>query len=52
MKYILLFSFLTGGIAQSYDWDDEKKKGGGRGHEKVENMIGWGVTDELDFFTE
>ena len=28
MKYILLFSFLTGGIAQSYDWDNEKKNEG------------------------
>ena len=23
MKYILLFGFLTGAIAQSYDWDNE-----------------------------
>ena len=48
MKYILLFSFLTGGAAQSYDWDDEKKIRGRRSAEKMENMIVWRLTDELD----
>ena len=48
MKYILLFSFLTVGAAQSYDWDDEKKIRGRRSAEKMENMIVWRLTDELD----
>ena len=48
MKYILLFSFLTGGIAQSYDWDDEKKIRERRSPKKMENMIVWRLTDELD----
>ena len=48
MKYIILFSFLTGGIAQSYDWNDEKLRGR-RSLEKMENMIVWRLTDELTF---
>ena len=52
MKYILLFSFLTGGIAQSYDWDDEKKMRGRRSPERMENMIVWRLTDELDLSTD
>ena len=52
MKYILLFSFLTGGIAQSYDWDNEKKMRGRRSPEKMENMIVWRLTDELDLSTD
>ena len=52
MKYILLFIFLTGGIAQSYDWDDEKKMRGRRSPKKMENMIVWRLTDELDLSTD
>ena len=52
MKYLLLFSFLTGGIAQSYDWDDEKKIRGRRSPEKMENMIVWRLTDELGLSTD
>ena len=52
MKYIILFSFLTGGIAQSYDWNDEKKLRGRRSPEKMENMIVWRLTDELDLSTD
>ena len=52
MKYILLFSFLTGGIAQNYDWDDEKKMRGRRSTEKMENMIVWRLTDDLDLTTD
>ncbi len=52
MKYILLFSFLTGGIAQSSDWDDEKKMRGRRSPKKMENMIVWRLTDELDLSTD
>ena len=52
MKYILLFSFLTGGVAQGYDWDDEKKMRGRRSLEKMENMIVWRLTDELDLSTD
>ena len=52
MKYTLLFVFLTGGIAQSYDWDDEKKIRGRRTSKKMENMIVWRLTDELDLTTD
>ena len=52
MKYTLLFVFLTGGIAQSYDWDDEKKIRGSRSPKKMENMIVWRLTDELDLTTD
>ena len=52
MKYILLFGFLTGAIAQSYDWDDEKKIRGRRSPEKMENMIVWRLTDDLDLKTD
>ena len=52
MKYILFFSFLTGGISQSYNWDYEKKIRGRRSAEKMENMIVWRLTDELDLSTD
>ena len=52
MKYVLLFSFLTGGISQRYNWDDEKKIRGRRSPEKMENMIVWRLTDELDLSTD
>ena len=52
MKYILLFGFLTGAIAQSYDWDNEKKVRGRRSPEKMENMIVWRLTDDLDLTTD
>ena len=45
-------SFLAGGLAQSYDWDDEKKIRGRRSAEKMENMIVWRLTDELDLSTD
>ena len=48
MKYILLFAFLTGGIAQNYDWDDKKR----RNPEKIENMIIWRLTNDLDLSTD
>ena len=51
MKYILLFSFLTGAVAQNYDWDNEKS-GGRRSSEKMENMIVWRLTDDLDLTTD
>ena len=52
MKYILFFSFLTGGISQSYNWDDEKKIRGRKSPEKMENMIVWRLTDELGLSTD
>ena len=52
MKYIILFSFLTMGIAKSYDWNDEKKMRGRRSPERMENMIVWRLTDELDLSTD
>ena len=51
MKYILLFSFLTGAVAQNYDWDNEKSRGR-RSSEKMENMIVWRLTDDLDLTTD
>ena len=47
MKYIILFGFLTGLIAQNYDWG-ERKNGRGRGKGKMENMIIWRLTEDLD----
>ena len=54
MKYILFLSFLTGIVAQDNDWDDrEHKKGRGHKHsEKMENMIIWRLTDDLDLSTD
>ncbi len=51
MKYILFFSFLTLGIAQNYDWDDEKDRNR-RDPKKIENMIVWRLTDDLDLSTD
>ena len=51
MKYILLFSFLTGAVAQNYNWDNEKSRGR-RSSEKMENMIVWRLTDDLDLTTD
>ena len=48
MKYILLFGFLTVSLSQSYDWDSEKKIRVRSSHEKLESMIVWRLTDELD----
>ena len=51
MKYILLFGFLTGAISQNYDRDDEKSRGR-RSPKKMENMIVWRLTDDLDLTTD
>ena len=51
MKYILLFGFLATGIAQNYNWDDEKDRDR-RNPEKMENMIIWRLTDDLDLSTD
>jgi len=54
MKYILFLSFLTGIVAQDNDWDDREHKKG-RNHkrsEKIENMIIWRLTDDLDLSTD
>ena len=51
MKYILLFSFLSAALAQNYDWDNEKSRGR-RSSEKMENMIVWRLTDDLDLTTD
>ena len=51
MKYILLFGFLTGAIAQNYDRDAEKSRGR-KSPEKMENMIVWRLTDDLDLTTD
>ena len=51
MKFILLFSFLTGAIAQNYDWDVKKNRGR-RSPEKMENMIVWRLTEDLDLTTD
>ena len=48
MRYALLFIVLTRGIAQNYGWDNSKKIKGLRSPEKMENMIVWRLTDELD----
>ena len=50
MKFILLFSFLTGAIAQNYDWDVKKNRDR-KSPEKVENMIIWRLTEDLDLTT-
>ena len=47
MKFILLFSFLTGGIAQNYGWDVKKNRGRSS-PEKMESMIVWRLTEDLD----
>ena len=52
MKYTLLFVFLTVGIAQNYDWYNEKKIKGFRSPKNMENMIVWRLTDELDLTTD
>ena len=52
MKYILFFSLLTGGITQNYDWDDVKEKKGRGFSKKMENMIVWRLTDELELTTD
>ena len=51
MKYLLLFGFLTGAVAQNYDWGNEKSRGR-RSSEKMENMIVWRLTDDLDLTTD
>ena len=51
MKFILFFSFLTGGIAQNYDWDVKKNRGQ-RSPEKMESMIVWRLTEDLDLTTD
>tara|TARA_B100001250_G_scaffold356515_1_gene331656 strand:- start:246 stop:743 length:498 start_codon:yes stop_codon:yes gene_type:complete len=51
MKYILLFGFLATGIAQNYNWDDEKDRDR-RNPEKMENMIIWRLTNDLDLSTD
>ena len=51
MKYILLFCFLATGIAQNYNWDDEKDRDR-RNPEKMENMIIWRLTNDLDLSTD
>ena len=48
MRYALLFIVLARGIAQNYGWDNSKKIKGLRSPEKMENMIVWRLTDELD----
>ena len=52
MKYILLFGFLAGVIDQSYDLDNGKKIRERRSPEKLENMIVWRLTDDLDLTTD
>ena len=52
MKYILLFGFLAGVIAQSYDLDNGKKIRARKSREKLENMIVWRLTDDLDLTTD
>ena len=51
MKYIILFGFLSTAIAQNYDWDEKKDKRG-RNPEKMEQMIIWRLTDDLDLSTD
>ena len=54
MRYILFLSFLTGIIAQEKDWVDREYKKGRRNDrsEKMENMIIWRLTDDLELSTE
>ena len=50
MKHVLLFAFLSGSIAQNFDWDEERQKS----HinpEKIENIIIWRLTSDLDLST-
>ena len=50
MKYVLLFAFLSGSIAQNFDWDEERQKS----HinpEKIENIIISRLTSDLDLST-
>tara|TARA_B100000427_G_scaffold286273_1_gene260185 strand:- start:445 stop:942 length:498 start_codon:yes stop_codon:yes gene_type:complete len=51
MKYILLFGWLAGGVAQNYDWSVEKDRDR-RNPEKIDNMIVWRLTDDLDLSTD
>ena len=51
MKYILLIGFFAGGMAQNYKWDYEEDRGR-RSPEKIENMLVWRLTDDLDLSTE
>ena len=51
MKYIILFGVLSTAIAQNYDWDEKKDKRG-RNPEKMEQMIIWRLTDDLDLSTD
>ena len=51
MNYILIVGFLTFGIAQNYNWDSEKDRDR-RNPEKMENMIIWRLTDDLDLSTD
>ena len=51
MKYILLFGVLSTAIAQNYDWDKKKDKRG-RNPEKMQQMIIWRLTDDLDLSTD
>ena len=51
MKYILLIGFFACGIAQNYKWDYEEDRGR-RSPEKIENMLVWRLTDDLDLSTE
>ena len=51
MKYILLFFIFNAGIAQDYDWGDEKDKDH-RNPKKIENMMVWRLTDDLDLSTD
>ena len=51
MKQALLFIFLTWGIAQNNDWGYGNDRGR-RSPEKIENMIVWRLTDDLDLSTE
>ena len=52
MKYIILFSFLTGAIAQSYVWDAGNNIRRLKSPDKLENMIIWRLTNELDISTD
>ena len=51
MKYILLIGFFSCGMAQNYKWDYEEDRGR-RSPEKIENMLVWRLTDDLDLSTE
>ena len=51
MKYILLFYIFNVGIAQDYDWGDEKGKDR-RNPKKIENMMVWRLTEDLELSTD